>query len=185
MEKTPISALNPLRGIQRRAELSPHAPGATRLPCARAWASVSSDPIRTHRWAAWLLRDAPGPGTAWQGQAELPRPGTELLCLEPPQHRLNTAPRGELHPRQPCPAEGPSATHRTQPQNVLPPAFLIPITDFKVTKTEIISQCLISFSLPCRARRARTRLTGLCSMTEFKYLHSQGVSAQQTWDLST
>lgn len=128
-----------------------------------------------------------GPGTVWQGQAQFgrarhssARPGTELLCLEPPRHRPNTA-----APTPDLPCRGAVCDPRTQPQKVLPPAFLIPVTDFKVTKTEIISQCLISFSLPCRARRARTRLTGLCSMTEFKYLHSQGVSAQQTQDLSS
>lgn len=128
-----------------------------------------------------------GPGTAQQGQAQFgrarhssARPGTELLCLEPPRHRPNTA-----APTPDLPCRGAVCDPRTQPQKVLPPVFLIPVTDFKVTKTEIISQCLISFSLPCRARRARTRLTGLCSMTEFKYLHSQGVSAQQTRDLSS
>lgn len=69
-----------------------------------------------------------GPGTAQQGQAQFgrarhssARPGTELLCLEPPRHRPNTAPRGELHPRQTCPAGGPSATPEPSPKKCFPP----------------------------------------------------------------
>lgn len=68
------------------------------------------------------------PGTVWQGQAQFgrarhssARPGTELLCLEPPRHRPNTAPRGELHPRQTCPAGGPSATPEPSPKKCFPP----------------------------------------------------------------
>lgn len=126
-----------------------------------------------------------GPGTVWQGQAQLgkARHGAALpgAPLAPAEHSS----QGRAAPTPDLPCRGAVCDPRTQPQKVLPPAFLIPVTDFKVTKTEIISQCLISFSLPCRARRARTRLAGLCSMTEFKYLHSQGVSAQQTRDLSS
>lgn len=125
------------------------------------------------------------PGTVWQGQAQLSKARHGAALPGAPSAPAEHSSQGRAAPTPDLPCRGAVCDPRTQPQKVLPPVFLIPVTDFKVTKTEIISQCLISFSLPCRARRARTRLTGLCSMTEFKYLHSQGVSAQQTQDLSS